>query len=695
MSPEQVRAETVDQRSDIFSLGCVLYEMVSGQRAFTGDSAVETMNAILKEEPTDVSASGAELPPELAGTIRRCLEKRPRARFQSASDLAYNLRTISSASLPSGAREATRVRDRTRSAVWFALAAAAVVAVVAGVAVWAPWRKAPEPTTEVSSNKIAIVPLENRTGDPSLDTLGVMAADLIEQRFVETGAVEVAPMADVLDELPLGGLEAERRRGWTQVLRLASERGAGLVLSGAYYLDGEPLRLQARLVDVATGDLIYTFEPVVVAREAAAEGIETLRERVLAAVAAHVNLPGIIDIAVLKPPARYEAFQSFQQGEVLFTSNPSGAIAHFRSALQVDPEFHLARFTLIWVFFNTGDRESAEQEISAADGYLHRMTLYDQASLRYVSAHSNRDRAGSADALRYMLELWPDSWEARNDLGWMAISLNRPGEAVEVIEPIAFSLPPSRTSVAWWSLDAMTKALHMLGDYERELEYADLGLERHPDVGSLHLAKARALSAMGLAEEVKEVIDACLPVRLREGGYNLGRLMTETASELRAHGHRRASDDMAALAAAWWETRVSESGTEGLDREDLFWQSAALFIAGRVDDANQTVYEIRDPGLDPFVAGVLGVHAARLGNHEEARQFFDELPDPGGGWAASDRSYWRAAIAATLGEKDRAVALLAKAFSQGMSYNVFLHSNLAFETLWDYPPFQKLIEPKG
>jgi serine/threonine protein kinase len=222
MSPEQVRAEAVDQRSDIFSLGCVLYEMVSGQRAFTGDSAVETMNAILKEEPTDVSASGAELPPELAGTIRRCLEKRPQARFQSASDLAYNLRTISSASVPSGDREAPRVRDRKRSAVWFAVAAAGVIAIAAGVAVWAPWRGASGPTPEVLPNRVAIVPLENRTGDPSLDTLGVMAADLIEQRFIETGAAEVAPMADVLDELPSGGLEGEQRRGWTQVLRLAA-----------------------------------------------------------------------------------------------------------------------------------------------------------------------------------------------------------------------------------------------------------------------------------------------------------------------------------------------------------------------------------------------------------------------------------------------------------------------------------------
>ena len=73
--------------------------------------------------------------------------------------------------------------------------------------------------------------------------------------------------------------------------------------------------------------------------------------------------------------------------------------------------------------------------------------------------------------------------------------------------------------VALWK---MTEALHMLGDYEREFEYAELGLERFPDVGNFYLAKARALAAMGLAAEATEVIDACLPVKLREGGVQPG-----------------------------------------------------------------------------------------------------------------------------------------------------------------------------
>jgi len=95
MSPEQVRGQLADARSDLFSLGIVLYEMVSGRRAFTGDSAVEVMSAILKQEPPDLDAA---LPAVLDRMIRRCLEKKPEERFQSALDLAFALESISGTS---------------------------------------------------------------------------------------------------------------------------------------------------------------------------------------------------------------------------------------------------------------------------------------------------------------------------------------------------------------------------------------------------------------------------------------------------------------------------------------------------------------------------------------------------------------------------------------------------------------------
>ncbi|HTR02571.1 MAG TPA: serine/threonine-protein kinase, partial [Thermoanaerobaculia bacterium] len=91
MSPEQVKGKPADARSDIFALGAILYEMLSGQRAFRGDSAGETMAAILKEDPPDLSVTNQNVSPGLERIVRHCLEKNPERRFQSASDIAFDL----------------------------------------------------------------------------------------------------------------------------------------------------------------------------------------------------------------------------------------------------------------------------------------------------------------------------------------------------------------------------------------------------------------------------------------------------------------------------------------------------------------------------------------------------------------------------------------------------------------------------
>ena len=102
MSPEQLRGKAVDHRSDIFSFGAILYEMLSGRRAFHGESAVETMSAILKEDPPDLSETNKTIAPALERVVHHCLEKNPEARFHSASDLAFALEALSSASSISG-----------------------------------------------------------------------------------------------------------------------------------------------------------------------------------------------------------------------------------------------------------------------------------------------------------------------------------------------------------------------------------------------------------------------------------------------------------------------------------------------------------------------------------------------------------------------------------------------------------------
>ena len=133
MSPEQVRAQPVDHRSDIFSFGAVLYEMLSGARAFKGATAADTITAILASEPDDLAADHAAVTPALDRIVRHCLEKSPEMRFQSARDIVFNLEALSTMSA-TGIIAAATPKPR-RTTLYLALAVAAV-AVVAATGLW-------------------------------------------------------------------------------------------------------------------------------------------------------------------------------------------------------------------------------------------------------------------------------------------------------------------------------------------------------------------------------------------------------------------------------------------------------------------------------------------------------------------------------------------------------------------------------
>jgi WD40 repeat protein len=130
MSPEQVRGQSAGHRSDIFSFGAMLYEMLSGNQAFKRESSVETMNAILKEDPPELMRSGLAVSPSLERIVRRCLEKKPGERFQSARDLAFALDALSGTS--SSQTGITPVAPRAIRR-WLIAGMAAVVLLAAGV----------------------------------------------------------------------------------------------------------------------------------------------------------------------------------------------------------------------------------------------------------------------------------------------------------------------------------------------------------------------------------------------------------------------------------------------------------------------------------------------------------------------------------------------------------------------------------
>jgi len=206
MSPEQVRGEPAGQLSDIFSLGCVLYEMVCGRRAFLRDTAVETMNAILKEEPQDLRSLSGSLSPILAGSIGRCLEKRPEARFQSSQDLAFALRSA--------------VQDDSGPVI--------------------------RPTPEEKS--IVVLPFDNLSPDPDQD---YFADGLTEEIISDLAKVRAMRVISRTSAMQLKGTDKDLKT-------IGRELNVRYVLEGSVRRAGNNLRITAQLIEAQTDSHVWS-----------------------------------------------------------------------------------------------------------------------------------------------------------------------------------------------------------------------------------------------------------------------------------------------------------------------------------------------------------------------------------------------------------------------------------------------------
>jgi tetratricopeptide (TPR) repeat protein len=248
----------------------------------------------------------------------------------------------------------------------------------------------------------------------------------------------------------------------------------------------------------------------------------------------------------------------------------------------------------------------------------------------------------------------------------------------------------TRPSSTWW-FGHLAAAHHMLGEYRKELDVAKQGRMYSPKDLSFPAIEARAFAALGKIGEVRKVVEGCLNVDAtsRTPGY----VMMEGARELYARGYKDASLEFAAMAIEWAEGRPeAERKTEG--RRGFY--ANALYIAGRIDEAGRIYGSLAAEHPENIsLQGILGTLAARRGDREEALRVFEELGKIDRPFLFGSPAYWRACIAALLGEKEQAVALLREAFGQGRSYGVSLHRDIDLEPLWDYPPFKELIRPKG
>lgn len=293
MSPEQVRGLRTDGRSDIFSLGCVVYEMVAGRRAFTGDTAADTMTAILKEEPAGITDARTGIPHELERVIVRCLEKKPEQRFQSAPDLAFTLRSILADSGATPARKQPRI---------------------------------PRPA-------LAVLPFENVSRDSEQDYFVDGMTEALISDLAKIGGLKVISRTTVM-----------RYKATTKSLpEIARELNVDAVVEGSVLRVGERVRITAQLIQAATDEHLWAQS-----YDRDLRDVLKLHSEVARTIAQEIKVtltPKEHARMVEARPVNPEAYQAYLKGRFHWNKRtPDGlqkAVEYFEQAVSLDPDWPL------------------------------------------------------------------------------------------------------------------------------------------------------------------------------------------------------------------------------------------------------------------------------------------------------------------------------------------------------------------
>jgi TolB-like protein/tetratricopeptide (TPR) repeat protein len=496
MSPEQVRGLALDARSDLFSFGAVLYEMLSGRKAFKRQTAADTMSAILKEEPTELTGSAGDVSIALDHVVRHCLEKEREQRFQSARDIVFALTEASGAVAVGPARPATSLR---------ALLIAAAVAILAMVVVWLG-RRPPLPTLAAPGpRRVAVLPFEN-LGAPEDDYFADGMADEIRSKLTSVRGIEViarnssTPYKKTAKAPRQIAQELGARYLLTATVRWQKSGGTSRVHLTPELVEitdsGAPSSRWGQPFDAALTD-VFQVQSDIASRVA-----ESLGAALAGAAEAQLHET---------PTANLAAYDAFLKGEEAWHAprDVRKALGLWEQAVALDPGFAQA-----WARISEansdlfdgnprpeladGARQAAEKAEALAPG-LPEVYLALGAYQEYVTHDLNRALEHYAQGRRLApanVDLLYRTGIAEGELGRLEPSLDRYRQA-ERLDPHSYR----------YSL-LLGQALLWLGRYPEAREDLDRGLVMKPGNHGLIGFKAMTFLAQGDLSGARAVIGA-------------------------------------------------------------------------------------------------------------------------------------------------------------------------------------------
>jgi TolB-like protein/Tfp pilus assembly protein PilF len=529
MAPEQVSGEMSDARSDLWSLGVVLYELVAGRPPFRGEYAQAVMYGIVHEAPLPLAKLGVEAPPELQAVLDRCLAKDPAGRFASAQELAAALGACLGREAPTqpvvhrGFRgvEAWWRRGVIRVA---ALAVLAVALAVAGVIVW----RSRQPGTEAPGKllRLAVLPLANLSGDAGQDYLAAGLHEALITDLAQLGGLKrVIARASVMR---FGKTDKSPRE-------IAAELGVDALITGSVLRSGDRVRVTAQLVRGDTEDQLWAGR-----YERDMRDVLTLENDIVAAITREIRLqltPQEHKRLASSRPVNPEAYEACLKGRFhylkLSPKEIDTAERYFQLALEKDPGYAPAYegMARIWSSRTDIGLISPSEALSRARAFVRKaLELDDSLAEAHVTLANQHvfvwDWATADKEFRRALEINPNSWEAHFMYADYLITLRRTAEWREVIHR-GLELDPvssfTRSFYGWHLIyerryDEAIDQLVRVVQEEPNLSYTHMGLWQayfKKGMDAEALAEAKIFFGILGDQEVVRALDA----GWTQGGY--------------------------------------------------------------------------------------------------------------------------------------------------------------------------------